>query len=74
MKEESIVASKHVIDHMRSRNQCHVLSKQTRISGFDLTLQTWFVSFPNKDKSETDVNAGHQGWRRRKFFALDHLK
>ena len=37
-------------------------------SGFDLTFQKCFVSFPNKNNSKLISNIAHHGWARKKNF------
>ena len=37
-------------------------------TGFDLTFQKWFESFPNKNNCQTDLNVSHHGWARKKIF------
>ena len=37
-------------------------------TGVDLTFQKWFLSFPNKNNCQTDLNVGHHGWARRNIF------
>ena len=37
-------------------------------TGFDLTFKKWFLSFPNKNNCQTDLNVGHYGWPRKNIF------
>ena len=37
-------------------------------SGFNLTFQTWFISFPNETKAKLILNVAYHGWETKTIF------